>query len=84
MNAVATEEQETGEKTTDLCQRNGTSTVKFCEYKSKFGSREISNTKWLSGLDGENARPEKLLTKYVLANDMPRNGGQDGNLASKV
>ena len=54
-------EQEAGEKTADLCRRQGISPATFYKYKSKYGGTEPSDANWLRALEDENGtlRPSR-------------------------
>ena len=45
-------EQETGEKTADVCRRNGISSATFYKYKSKYDVMEPSGAKRLRASEG--------------------------------
>jgi putative transposase len=47
-------EQESGEKTADVCRRHGISSATFYKYKSKYGGMEPSDAKRLRALEDEN------------------------------
>ena len=63
-------EQETGQKTADICRRHGVSEATFYKWKSKFGGMEVSDAKRLKALEAENNRLKKLLAETVLDNAM--------------
>jgi putative transposase len=63
-------EQESGEKTADVCRRYGISQGTF--YKSKYGGMEPSDAKKLRALEAENAKLKKLLAEQMLDNAMLR------------
>ena len=65
-------EQEAGEKTADVCRRDGISSATFCKYKSKYGGMEPSNAKRLKVLEDENGKLKKLLAVQMLDNAMLR------------
>ena len=54
-------EQESGEKTADVCHRHGISSATFYKYKSKYGGMEPSDAKRLRALEDENNKL-KLVT----------------------
>jgi putative transposase len=56
-------EQESGEKTADVCRRHGISSATFYKYKSKYGGMEPSD---------ENGKLKKLLAEQMLDNAMLR------------
>ncbi|MFT5047440.1 MAG: putative transposase [Yoonia sp.] len=64
--------QEAGEKTADVCRRNGISSATFYKYKSKYGGIEPSDAKRLRALEDENGKLKKLLTEQILDNAMLR------------
>jgi putative transposase len=59
-------EQETGEKTADLCRRYGISQATFYKYKSKYGGMEPCDAARLRALESENAKLKKLLAETML------------------
>jgi len=63
-------EQESGQKTADICRRHGVSAATFYKWKSKFGGMEVSDAKRLKVLEAENNRLKKLLAETVLDNAM--------------
>ena len=65
-------EQESGEKTADMCRRHGISSATFYKYKSKYGGMEPSDAKRLRGLVDENGKLKKLLAEQMLDNAMLR------------
>lgn len=63
-------EQESGEKTADICRRHGISEATFYKWKAKFGGLEVSDAKRLKALEDENTRLKKLLAEAMLDNAM--------------
>ena len=63
-------EQETGQKTADVCRRHGISEVTFYKWKSKYGGLDVSEAKRLKSLEDENTRLKKLLAEAMLDNAM--------------
>ena len=63
-------EQESGEKTADVCRRHGISSATFYKYKSKYGGMEPSDAKRLRALEDENGKLQKLLADQMLDNAM--------------
>ena len=63
-------EQETGQKTADVCRRHGISEATFHKWKAKFGSLEVSDAKRLKALEDENTRLKKLLAEAMMDNAM--------------
>jgi len=63
-------EQESGQKTADVCRRHGVSEATFYKWKSKFGGMEVSDAKRLKALEAENNRLKKLLAETMLDNAM--------------
>ena len=63
-------EQESGQKTADVCRRHGISEATFYKWKAKFGSLEVSDAKRLKALEDENTRLKKLLAEAMLDNAM--------------
>lgn len=53
-------EQESGEKTADVCRRHGISTATFYAWKARFGGMEASEAKRLKALEDENAKLKRL------------------------
>ncbi len=49
-------EQETGQKTADVCRRHGISEATFYKWKSKYGGLDVSEAKRLKSLEDENTR----------------------------
>ena len=67
-------EQESGEKTADMCRRHGISSATFYKYKykSKYGGMEPSDAKRLRALVDENGKLKRLLAEQMLDNAMLR------------
>ena len=63
-------EQESGQKTADICRRHGISEATFYKWKAKFGGLEVSDAKRLKALEDENTRLKKLLAEAMLDNAM--------------
>lgn len=63
-------EQESGQKTADVCRRHGISEATFYKYKAKFGGMDVSDARKLRALEDENARLKKLLAEAMLDNAM--------------
>ena len=61
-------EQESGQRTADVCRRHGVSEATFYKWKSKYGGLQISDAKRLRALESENARLKKLLAETMLDN----------------
>jgi|TARA_R110002051_G_scaffold209785_1_gene275586 putative transposase len=65
-------EQESGQKTADVCRRHGISEATFYKYKAKYGGMDVSDARRLKALEDENARLKKLLADQMLDNAMLR------------
>ena len=65
-------EQESGERTADVCRRHGISPATFYKYKSKYGGLEVSDSRKLRSLEDENNKLKKLLAEQMLDNAMLR------------
>ena len=63
-------EQESGQKTADVCRHHGISSATFYNWKSKYGGMEVSDAKRLRSLEQENSRLKKLLAESMLDNAM--------------
>ena len=63
-------EQESGQKTADICRRHGISEATFYKWKAKLGGLEVSDAKRLKALEDENTRLKKLLAEAMLDNAM--------------
>jgi len=63
-------EQESGQKTADMCRRHGISEGTFYKWKSKFGGMDVSDAKRLKALETENAKLKKVLAEIMLDNAM--------------
>jgi len=61
-------EQESGQKTEDVCRRHGISSATFYKYKAKYGGIEVSDARKLKALEDENAKLKKLLAEAMLDN----------------
>ncbi len=61
-------EQESGQKTEDVCRRHGVSIATFYKYKAKYGGMEVSDARKLKALEDENAKLKKLLAEAMLDN----------------
>lgn len=65
-------EQEAGERTSDVCRRHGISQATFYKYKAKYCGMEPSDARKLKALESENAKLKKLLAEQLLDNAMLR------------
>lgn len=65
-------EQESGQRTADVCRRHGISEATFYKYKAKYGGMDVSDARRLKALEDENARLKKLLADQMLDNAMLR------------
>ncbi len=61
-------EQESGQRTADVCRRHGISEGTFYKWKSKYGGLQVSEAKRLKVLESENGRLKKLLAETMLDN----------------
>lgn len=61
-------EQESGQRTADVCRRHGVSEATFYKWTSKYGGFQVSEAKRLKVLESENARLKKLLAETMLDN----------------
>jgi len=61
-------EQESGQRTADVCRRHGVSEGTFYKWKSKYGGLQVSEAKRLKVLESENGRLKKLLAETMLDN----------------
>jgi putative transposase len=61
-------EQESGQKTEDVCRRHGISSATFYKYKARYGGMEVSDARKLKALEDENAKLKKLLAEAMLDN----------------
>jgi putative transposase len=61
-------EHEAGTKTADLCRKHGISEATFYNWKSRFGGLDVSESRRLRALEGENAKLKKLLAEAHLDN----------------
>lgn len=61
-------EQESGQRTADVCRRHGISEGTFYKSKSKYGGLQVSEAKRLRALEAENAQLKKLLAEAMLDN----------------
>ena len=61
-------EQESGQKTGDVCRKHGISGATFYKWKAKFGGMDVSDAKRLKALEDENAKLKKLLAEAMLDN----------------
>jgi putative transposase len=61
-------EQETGQKTADVCRKHGISEATFYKYKAKYGGMDVSDARKLKALEDENAKLKKLLAEAMLDN----------------
>ena len=59
-------EQESGQRTVDVCRRHGISDATFYKWKAKYGGLEVSEAKRLKALEDENAKLKKLLAEAML------------------
>ena len=72
-------EQESGEKTADVCRRHGISSATFYKYKSKYGGMEPSDAKRLRALEDENGKlkscwPNRCWTTPCCETSIQKNG----------
>ena len=65
-------EAEQGIPVKELCRKHGFSDASFYLWRSKFGGMDVSDTKRLKALEGENARLKKLLAESMLENEVTR------------
>ena len=65
-------EQESGQRTADVCRRHGISEGTFYKWKSKYGGLQVSEAKRLKVLESENGRLKKLLAETMLDNAVLR------------
>ena len=63
-------EEESGQKTTDVCRRYGISKATFYKYKARFGGMDVSDARKLKVLEKENVKPKKRLAEAMLDNTM--------------
>jgi len=61
-------EQESGQKTPEVCRKHGISSATFYKWKAKYGGLEVSEAKRLKALTDENAKLKKLLAEAMLDN----------------
>lgn len=61
-------EQETGQRTADVCRKHGISEGTFYKWKAKFGGMQVSDAKRLRSLEAENTQLKKLLAETMLDN----------------
>ena len=61
-------EHEAGTKMADLCRKHGISEATFYNWKSRFGGLDVSESRRLRALEGENAKLKKLLAEAHLDN----------------
>ena len=61
-------EQESGQKTAEVCRKHGISGATFYKWKAKFGGMDVSDAKRLKALEDENAKLKKLLAESMLDN----------------
>ncbi len=61
-------EQETGQRTADVCRTHGISPGTFYKWKAKFGGMQVSDAKKLRALEAENTQLKKLLAETMLDN----------------
>jgi len=61
-------EQESGQRTADICRKHGISEATFYKSKSKYGGMDVSDARKLKALEDENAKLEKLLADAMLDN----------------
>ncbi|WP_230980550.1 transposase, partial [Shinella sumterensis] len=58
-------EQESGQRTADVCRKHGISEATFYKYKAKYGGMEVSDARKLKALEDENAKLKKLLAEAM-------------------
>jgi putative transposase len=61
-------EQESGQRTADVCRKHGISEGTFYKWKAKFGGMQVSDAKKLRSLEAENTQLKKLLAETMLDN----------------
>ncbi len=59
-------EQESGQRTADVCRKHGVSEATFYKYKAKYGGIDVSDVRKLKALEDENAKLKKLLAEAML------------------
>jgi putative transposase len=67
-------QQETGEKTADICRRYGISPATFFNWKAKFAGLDAHGIQRLKKLEEENRNLKKLLAEAILENVRLRDG----------
>ena len=63
-------EQESGQRTADVCRRHGVSEGTFYKWKAKYGGLEVSEAKRLKALEDETTRLKTLLAEAMPDNAM--------------
>lgn len=63
-------EQESGQRTADVCRKHGISEGTFYKWKAKFGGMQVSDAKKLKALEAENGKLKKLLAESLLDNEI--------------
>ena len=61
-------EQESDQRTADVCRKHGISEATFYKYKAKYGGMDVSDARKLKALEDENAKLKKLLAEAMLNN----------------
>lgn len=59
-------EQESGQRTADVCRKHGISEGTFYKWKAKFGGMQVSDAKKLRTLESENTQLKKLLAETII------------------
>jgi putative transposase len=61
-------EADAGMPVMELCRKHGFSDASYYKWKAKFGGMDVSDAKWLRGLEEENSKLKRLLADALLDN----------------
>ena len=61
-------EQQSGERTADVCRKHAINSATFYKYQAKYGGIEVSDARKLRTVEDENNRLIKLLADTMLDN----------------
>lgn len=54
----------------ELCRKQGITETTFCRWRAKYGGLQVSDARWLKGLEDENWRLKRLVADLSLDNAM--------------
>ena len=68
--AFALKQAETGTRVEEVCRKMGISEATFYNWKKKFGSKGVTELRWLRQLEEDNHRLKRLVADLSLGKEM--------------